>query len=81
MIDNLDRLFSEIPNGLGTRVFVGSESPIGKASGCSLIISELNSDYGRGYLGILGPMRMAYNHNLSAVKEIKNILEEENGNK
>lgn len=80
MIDNLDNLFSEIPRGLGTRVFVGSESPIGKASGCSIVISEFSSPYGRtGYLGVLGPMRMAYGHNLSAVKEIKNILEEKNG--
>lgn len=79
MIDNLDRLFTEIPRGLGTKIFVGSESPIGKASGCSIVISEFESPYGSGYVGVLGPMRMAYERNLSAVKEIKNILEEENG--
>jgi heat-inducible transcriptional repressor len=78
LIDNLSHLFSEIPSGIGTRVFIGSESPISKSSGCSIIVSELETPYGRGYLGVLGPMRMAYNRNLSVIKEVKEILEEQN---
>lgn len=78
LIDNLGRLFEETPEELGTRIFIGSESPISKSSGCSIIISELATPFGRGYLGVLGPMRMAYDRNLSIIKEVKNILEEQN---
>jgi heat-inducible transcriptional repressor len=79
LIDNLGRLFDEVPTGTGPRIFIGSESPISKSSGCSIIISELQTPFGRGYLGVLGPMRMAYEKNLSIIKEVKEILEEQNG--
>lgn len=79
LIDNLGALFEEVPSGAGTKIYIGSESPVGKSSQCSIIISELETPYGRGYLGVIGPMRMAYERNLSVVKEVKEILEEQNG--
>lgn len=75
LIDNLGRLFEEFPTGTGTRIYIGSEAPIGKSSQCSIVISELATPFGRGYLGVLGPMRMPYERNLSVVKEVKEILE------
>jgi heat-inducible transcriptional repressor len=78
LIDNLSKLVRELPQDFGTKVYIGSEIPVGKAAGCSVIVSEFESPLGSyGYLGIVGPTRMSYEKSLSAVSEVKNILEEE----
>lgn len=78
LIDNLTDFFMELPDEVGTRVFIGSESPIGKSAGCSIILSEFSSPYGeRGYIGVLGPMRMSYDRGLAAIEKIKETLEKE----
>ncbi len=77
LIDNLTDFLRELPTNFGTRVYIGSEVPIGKAAGCSVVVSEFESPYGNyGYLGIVGPTRMSYEKSLSAVSEVKKILEE-----
>lgn len=80
LIDNLTHFIRELPEDFGTKIYIGSEVPIGKSAGCSVVISEFKSPLGiYGYLGIVGPIRMSYEKNLSAVNEVKNILEEKNG--
>jgi len=82
LIDNLDLLYDELPKNFGTRIYIGSEAPIGKSAGVSIILSEFQSPIGaRGYLGIMGPMRMSYERNLAAINEVKNALEEKDAKK
>jgi heat-inducible transcriptional repressor len=77
LIDNLTGLIRELPINFGTKILIGSEVPIGKAAGCSVVISEFDTSLGGyGYLGIVGPTRMSYEKSLSAINEIKIILEE-----
>lgn len=76
LIDNLSYLLRELPTDLETRTYIGSEVPIGKTAGCSVVVTKFVSPDGRrGYLGIVGPTRMSYEKNLSALNEIKNIME------
>lgn len=46
----------------GVQIFVGSENPLFKNSGCSLIISPYKSESGRimGALGVIGPTHINY---------------------
>lgn len=82
LVDNLHGLMRELPKNFGTRIYIGSEVPIGKSAGCSIIVSEFESSFGDyGYLGIIGPTRMSYEKNLSAINEVKDILEEKNERK
>lgn len=77
LIDNLSDFLRELPSDFGTKIYVGSEVPVGKAAGCSVIVSEFIAPNGHyGYLGIIGPTRMSYEESVSAVNEIKRILEE-----
>jgi len=80
IIDNLDTLVAELPADFDTQIYIGSESPIGKGAGCSLIISQFRTPQGNtGYLGVVGPMRMSYPRAVSAIKEVRKVLEKENG--
>lgn len=82
LIDNLTELLNELPRNIDERIYIGSETPIGKSSGCSIILSQFHTPFGsRGLVGVIGPMRMEYERNLSAVKEVKNILEEKDETK
>lgn len=77
LIDNLTGLVRELPINFGTKILIGSEIPIGKSAGCSVLISEFDSSLGGyGYLGIVGPTRMSYEKGLSVISEVKNILED-----
>jgi heat-inducible transcriptional repressor len=79
LLDNLATLIFEAPTNIGTRIYIGSESPIGKSAECSIILSEFVSPFGdQGYLGIIGPMRMSYGRNLAAINEVKGVLEDKN---
>lgn len=78
LIDNLAHFVRELPSNFGTKIYIGSEVPIGKSAGCSVVISEFDSNLGGyGFLGIVGPTRMSYEKGLSAINEVKNILEKE----
>ena len=42
-------------------MFIGSENPIGKSSGATLIISKFKSSSGGdNYIGVIGPTRQNY---------------------
>lgn len=79
IIDNLEKLVDELPADFDTQIYIGSESPIGKSAGCSMVISQFRTPFGGpGYLGIVGPMRMSYPRAISAIKEVRKVLEEKN---
>lgn len=76
MLDSLDELIREMPKTKDTTVYIGSESPIGKSAGCSLVVSDFcRPETQRGYLVVLGPTRMFYPRTIAVIEEVKNLLE------
>jgi len=76
LLDNLEPWLREaIPNET-LNVFIGSENPIGRNSGMSLIISRFRSPYSdRSYIGVLGPTRQSYARVMSLVSQTGKMLE------
>lgn len=77
LIDNIEPWLREaIPNE-PLNVFIGSENPIGKSSGATLIISRFRSPYSdNSYIGVLGPTRQDYARTMRLVRHAGKMLEE-----
>jgi heat-inducible transcriptional repressor len=77
LIDNLEPWLREVAPNEPLNVFIGSENPIGKSSGASLIISKFRSPYSnRSYIGVLGPTRQDYAKTMKLVAYTGRLLEE-----
>lgn len=77
LLDNLEPWLKEAAPNEPLNVFIGRENPIGKASGCSLIISRFHSPYSdRSYIGVLGPTRQSYGKVMQLVRHAGSMLEE-----
>ena len=81
LLDNIEPWLREAAPNEPINVFIGSENPIGKASGCSLIISRFRSPYSdNSYIGVLGPTRQSYKQVMALVqytgKALEALLEE-----
>lgn len=77
LLDNLDEWLSEAAPQGRVSVYIGSENPIGKASGASLIIARFASPYSsNSYVGILGPTRQSYEKTIGLVDYTGRLLEE-----
>jgi len=79
LIEEFDKcfegLFEEISED-ETRVFVGQENPLKKTKKLSLIISGCKiPEKKHGIIGLLGPIRMRYDYNISLVNRLKNLIE------
>ncbi len=77
LLDNLEPWLRQIAPNQRLSVYIGQESPVGKASGCSLIISRFASplsDY--SYVGVVGPTRQSYPRVIRLVEHVSNQLEE-----
>ncbi|MFH1744826.1 MAG: hypothetical protein ABH881_01510 [bacterium] len=72
VIDRIDEIIGEIFDGVqkGKNVFIGSENPFGNF--CSAILVKYKLEDNIGLFGILGPMRMDYEKNLSLANIINN---------
>ena len=58
-------------------VFIGSENPIGKSSGATLIISRFCSQFSNNsYIGVIGPTRQNYRRTMELVRRTGAMLEE-----
>ena len=69
LLDNLENWLRETNPNQPVSVFIGKENPVGKASGCSLIISRFQSPYShRGYIGIIGSTRQNYRQTMLLVE-------------
>jgi heat-inducible transcriptional repressor len=76
LLDNLEPWLHEAAPNEPLNVFIGSENPIGRDSGVSLIISRFRSPYSdHSYIGILGPTRQSYARVMSLVSETGKMLE------
>ncbi len=77
LIDNLEPWLREASPNEPLNVYIGSENPIGKASGASLIISKFRSPYSNNsYIGVLGPTRQSYGKVMQLVRHAGAMLEE-----
>lgn len=76
LLDNLEPWLREAAPYKPLNVYIGQENPIGKSSGCSLIISRFESPYSdRSYIGILGPTRQSYREVMRLVQNTGQLLQ------
>ena len=77
LLDNLEPWLREAKPNEPLNVYIGSENPIGKASGATLIISRFRSPYSdNSYIGVLGPTRQSYAKVMRLVRHAGAMLEE-----
>lgn len=77
LLDNLEPWLREAAPNRPLNVFIGSENPVGKSSGATLIISRFRSPYSdSSYIGILGPTRQSYGKVMNLVRHAGAMLEE-----
>jgi heat-inducible transcriptional repressor len=77
LLDNLEPWLREAAPNEPLSVYIGSENPIGRSAGCSLIISRFRSPFSdRSYIGVLGPTRQSYRDVMSLVARAGRELEE-----
>jgi len=77
LLDNLEPWLREAAPNEPLNVYIGSENPIGKTSGASLIISRFRSPYSdRSYIGVLGSTRQSYAKVMRLVRHAGAMLEE-----
>ena len=74
VIDRVDEIIDNIFGDakMGTEILIGSNNPFGNF--CGTILTKYKFDGKTGLFGILGPMRMDYERNLSLVKSISDKL-------
>lgn len=78
LLDNLEPWLRETAPNEPLNVYIGKENPIGKSSGCSLIISRFRSPYSdKSYIGIVGPTRQSYRSVMGLVSHAGQMLEEQ----
>ena len=77
LLDNLEPWLREVSPNEPLNVYIGSENPIGKSSGASLIISKFQSPFSENsYIGVLGPTRQSYGKVIRLVRHTGEFLEE-----
>jgi len=77
LLDNLEPWLREAAPNDPLSVYIGRENPIGRNSGCSLIISRFRSPYSdHSYIGVLGPTRQSYRDVMQLVRHTGEALEE-----
>jgi heat-inducible transcriptional repressor len=77
LLDNLEPWLREVAPNEPLSVYIGSENPIGRSAGCSLIISRFRSPFSdQSYIGTLGPTRQSYKDVMMLVRRAGQELEE-----
>lgn len=76
ILDRMHELVGDLPDLHNPLVYIGSESPIGKTAGCSLVVTGFETPYMKeGRIAVLGPTRMGYENVIGVVEEVKELLE------
>jgi heat-inducible transcriptional repressor len=77
LLDNLEPWLREAAPNEPLSVYIGSENPIGRTAGVTLIISRFRSPFSdRSYIGTLGPTRQSYREVMNLVARAGKELEE-----
>lgn len=73
LVDHLDEVVSRIfPQIDDLSVKIGDDNPF--SSECSVLLAKCSTPTGEGLLGILGPVRMDYQHNFSLLNYSRNLI-------
>lgn len=76
LLDNLEPWLREAAPNQPLSVYIGTENPIGRSAGASLIISRFRSPYSdQSYIGVLGPTRQHYRDVMNLVEHAGRTLE------
>jgi heat-inducible transcriptional repressor len=76
LLDNLEPWLREAAPNEPLSVYIGSENPIGRNSGCTLIISRFRSPYSdKSFIGTIGPTRQSYKEVMGLVENAGKMLE------
>jgi len=77
LLDNLEPWLYEAAPNKPLSVYIGAENPVGKSSGCSLIVCKYRSPYSdNSYIGVVGPTRQNYAQTMNLVKYAGQALED-----
>lgn len=77
MLDGLEPWIREMAPRGRMNVYIGQESPVGRGSGCAMIISRFASPYSdQSYIGVVGPVRQSYPKVMHLVEHVGKKLEE-----
>lgn len=77
LLDNLEPWLREAAPNEPLNVYIGSENPIGKTSGATLIVGKFRSPFSdHSYIGVLGPTRQDYARTMRLVSHAGTKLEE-----
>lgn len=77
LLDNLEPWLREASPNEPLSVYIGAENPIGKTSGCTLIVSKFRSPFSdRSYIGVVGPTRQSYREVMALVQYAGRSLEQ-----
>lgn len=77
LLDNLEPWLYEAAPNKPLSVYIGSENPIGRNSGSTLIISRFRSPFSdSSYIGVIGPTRQSYRDVMNLVGRAGEVLEE-----
>lgn len=77
LLDNLEPWLREAAPNEPLSVYIGSENPIGRTAGVTLIISRFRSPFSdQSYIGTLGPTRQSYRDVMNLVSRAGQELEE-----
>ncbi|MEK9151765.1 MAG: DeoR family transcriptional regulator [Patescibacteria group bacterium] len=73
-IDDLDRVVRDADSRLGgnVQVFIGEDNLFGGAT--SSVLAHIESPFGKGLIGIVGPQRMDYDANTALVRALREAL-------
>lgn len=59
----------------GINVYIGEENIINQFQSCTLMVTKYRVQNKEGFFGILGPTRMKYSYNYTAINCVKEVLE------
>lgn len=68
-------LLEKIDTGNDVGVYIGEENIINQFQSCTLMVAGYQVNGDKGYVGVLGPTRMKYGYNYTAIKCVRKVLE------
>jgi len=74
-LDDFEKDIQDFELGSDMKVFIGKENPFNNIKDFSIIISQCEFPKNeKGFLGIVGPKRMAYEKSIDSINNLKEIL-------
>ena len=71
--ERCEGLMLELADG-ETKIFIGADNPIGKATNYSMVVSQYEKNGEKGIVALIGPKNMAYERNKSLINYVKKFL-------